>query len=1314
MQFREPPDAGRWLRGTTLGASLILVLHLVQVLDTRPARRWTTPRRVGRALRVRTRVIASRALTTPRRLVEVLGPRLRRFLPTKRNEARTLRITAASAMDYEMPLKRPYGTARGTTKSVRNFLVTIDGTASDGSAFEGQGECQPRHVLTGDGPRHGPMAWNFLCEACLRLKDAQIDITDRTRAVASIREVIADIEELAREHADETNLDKPFRGTLLGIEVALLDIAGRSLDCQISDLLGRHRDDIGISIATISTANSPERVAEKAAKQVRFPVTRLKGSGDVDRDVELVQLVADVNHAQGMPKPIWMDINEASTAASARELIARLVSLMAEGELPNEILLEGLLPKADFLQLADLQAYADELCLSHGSQLGLRLFIMADEGLWDSADVSALASRGGCRALNLKAPKAGGLLECVEMVDIALQANPDVRISVGGMLGTSDLTAFALHNLGRSLPRLDYITATPPGNVKARIARPRARYAGEQDNTIAPQNQSGLGTKVDHVAVAPFVRHRFTTRGQSASATLVFGGDTSLGDKHHQARGGEAAGLLESDPMYFLRGLAPLTMGNDHLIVNFESILGDSPVSPLEGKKKYLGWDQPDRTVRCFQELGVTAVGMANNHAMDFGRDQMLASADSFRQAGIKVFGVGSDRNRAEEPLRIPLTFEGDVERSVFVFGVKAPERKLDELGFFAEDSSAGVARLELERLTAAIREVKREDPSSYVIVYPHWNYDYKWPNPKLRRWAKQIAMSGADAILGHGTHMLSDFDTVEGSHVVWSLGNFQFNWAGRHDRMPDAVPYSLVARLQLSLEEGQWRADLKLYPTRCDNRAIAYQPRPVSAEEAEEVVEILNTRSPDSATGHTKVYECSRDDFGWFVRRASRGQQQSPPADSAVEGPLTYVEGLNLLTHKESDSHLVSLAALERGHSVRRSSGTAFAMETATATVEFRRSRFLSPQASSVVRVTSDKQATRNRLAEAKVPIAAGAEFDSGDAESAVAFAQRIGWPVVVKPSKGTGGVGVSAGLTSAPDVRQAIRVMATNRVSARRNPAGRFVVEKHIDGLELRVYVVGDEALSAILKRQAFVVGDGNSSVAALMALANEERAGNPRLAKTKLKKKESTRVQLARQGLTYQSVPDFGRTVTLSTVASVSQGGESVNVIHDAHPEILAMAVEATRAVPGLDMAGVDLIVQDYRKPAQEQQAIVLELNSSPSILTGAYPLVGPSVDLGGAIVDLALERSAARTSTSTRESGDFDLAVEFDARHSAGTGDLLTRLAARLGLGVLTVAVRDSCVEMRLRGDSRLADLLAAFTVSEGLNIGAVCTTVRPTD
>lgn len=430
-----------------------------------------------------------------------------------------LRLDRLRAYQYRMPLKRPYGTARDVITESVNFVVRLYGTRGE-RTIEGVGESQPRHELTGDGSPDNISAWKFLHTALSSLEGTELDLTSRANAVGAVRVAMAGLDQLARREAEEIHGAKPFRGTLLGIEVALLDLASRALGLRLSQLLTERRNRARISIATISTTAALSEIGDRAARQKRFPITRLKGAGSVEENLTLLRAAAQGNAAAGRPKPLWIDINEAMDLGRATEFVRESAAQMAAGDLPAELIVEGPLPHEDGLQHADLQRIADESVASLDSTGELSIQIMADENIWDVHDLEALEERGGCRAINIKAPKAGGLLACLDLAEAAASTGRDIRLCIGGMLGTSELTAWALHNLGKSMPRIDYMTTVPPRNVAAAIAAPESRYSAPGSNLIALQHEPGLGTRLLPDALAPFVEdeHDIGTAGGAAGA----------------------------------------------------------------------------------------------------------------------------------------------------------------------------------------------------------------------------------------------------------------------------------------------------------------------------------------------------------------------------------------------------------------------------------------------------------------------------------------------------------------------------------------------------------------------------------------------------------------------------------------------------------------------------------------------------------------------------------------------------------------------------------------------------------------------------
>lgn len=235
---------------------------------------------------------------------------------------------------------------------------------------------------------------------------------------------------------------------------------------------------------------------------------------------------------------------------------------------------------------------------------------------------------------------------------------------------------------------------------------------------------------------------------------------------------------------------------------------------------------------------------------------------------------------------------------------------------------------------------------------------------------------------------------------------------------------------------------------------------------------------------------------------------------------------------------------------------------------------------------------------------------------ESAVDFWKALGKPVVVKPLKGTRGRAVALGLNDEASIREAF---------AAANSSLGVLVEEQVHGSEYRYFVVGDEVLAVLGKESAQVVGDGVSTVEALVAAKNRLREMNPRLMTSLIPLDEVATRNLARQGLEWQSVPAAEQRVLLRQEANISMGADTFDATDLVSERSREVAVAAVKALPGLDWAGVDVMLAD---PADEQGEIhVIEVNTCPGLGGHHFPMRGQPRDVATAVWRRALAKQQA---------------------------------------------------------------------------------------
>lgn len=257
---------------------------------------------------------------------------------------------------------------------------------------------------------------------------------------------------------------------------------------------------------------------------------------------------------------------------------------------------------------------------------------------------------------------------------------------------------------------------------------------------------------------------------------------------------------------------------------------------------------------------------------------------------------------------------------------------------------------------------------------------------------------------------------------------------------------------------------------------------------------------------------------------------------------------------------------------------------------------------------IASDKDLTKSLLKSCGVPVPEGALVNSP--EAAWEAAQDIGMPVAIKPYDGNHGRGVSLELMDEASVVAAFHV-------AKQQSGGSVIVEKFIPGNEHRLLVVGKQVVAAARGESAWVVGDGVSSVTTLVdqQLNTDPRRGTGEDAPLNLidlSDNPEVALELERVGLTAQSVPAKDCRVLIQR-----NGNVACDVTDQMHPSVAAIAALAARVV-GLDIAGIDMVMEDISKPIRSQQGAVIEVNASPGLLAHIKPAEGHSRPVGKAIV------------------------------------------------------------------------------------------------
>jgi cyanophycin synthetase len=228
--------------------------------------------------------------------------------------------------------------------------------------------------------------------------------------------------------------------------------------------------------------------------------------------------------------------------------------------------------------------------------------------------------------------------------------------------------------------------------------------------------------------------------------------------------------------------------------------------------------------------------------------------------------------------------------------------------------------------------------------------------------------------------------------------------------------------------------------------------------------------------------------------------------------------------------------------------------------------------------------------LAAHGLPVPDHLSFGLGELEDAYAFLERHPRGCVIKPEEGTSsGKGVTTHVTTRPQARRAALLASLF--------GSRLLVEPMIAGESCRALVLHGRMIHAVRRRGLRVTGDGQSTVAELVA-AHSDSAKRRRA----LEPGPACRFTLDAQGLSLDSVPAAERAVLVA--ASANHRRVEVRTIYDEDitgrvcPRLRETVEAAARAL-GCELAGVDFLTTDISVPLEESGGRIDEINTTPGL-------------------------------------------------------------------------------------------------------------------
>jgi len=254
---------------------------------------------------------------------------------------------------------------------------------------------------------------------------------------------------------------------------------------------------------------------------------------------------------------------------------------------------------------------------------------------------------------------------------------------------------------------------------------------------------------------------------------------------------------------------------------------------------------------------------------------------------------------------------------------------------------------------------------------------------------------------------------------------------------------------------------------------------------------------------------------------------------------------------------------------------------------------------------IMENKVVTKKVLAEKAFRVPKGYEVSSLD-EAIQKFNYIKNKPIVIKPKSTNFGLGITIfknGTSSLENYSKAVEFALKEDKD--------ILIEEFIEGTEYRFFVIEGKTEAVLLRVPANVVGDGKHTIRELVEIKNSNplRGDAKKTPLKKIELGEIEKLQLAEQGLNFDSILSENEVAYLRENSNISTGGDSVDKTDAVHESYKKLAVEITDAMMA-KVCGVDLIIPDITEEINGENYGVIEANFNPMMMMHIYPHSGKS--------------------------------------------------------------------------------------------------------
>lgn len=251
---------------------------------------------------------------------------------------------------------------------------------------------------------------------------------------------------------------------------------------------------------------------------------------------------------------------------------------------------------------------------------------------------------------------------------------------------------------------------------------------------------------------------------KEGAVRILFVGDIMLADTSESV-------IKKRGYKYIFAAVRNLITAADLAVGNLEG-----PISKTGKKTTNRRWSYkvPPKAANALSDAGFDLMNLANNHIIDCGEVGISETISFLKQAGVEPMGAGMNKAEAHravirEVRGVKIAFLSYVPTHMMVEGKKVFLRNLAWTR-----TRGGAAWGDIKLIRRDIRRIRKS--ADIIVVSFHMGDRYqRHPEKFERKLCQAVIDAGADAVIGHGTHIMGPIELYKGKPIVYSVGNFAF-----------------------------------------------------------------------------------------------------------------------------------------------------------------------------------------------------------------------------------------------------------------------------------------------------------------------------------------------------------------------------------------------------------------------------------------------------------------------------------------------------------------------------------------------------------